>query len=193
MWCNTLCFYLSKKYSLFSFNWYWLAWCLNKSNISLYGNHHWILLVLAGLGFITSLIFVFFIGMFASSWVGATVFWIGEWFIKRMPFVKHIYSASKQISTAISPGNTVIFGLKIHYYPEFNILLEFRIYTQYIIRVITATGSMTYTSQITIMIEIVNFTFSRLHSEFRFLVIFQYFVIFPQTFFEQGLPVWGVL
>ena len=75
--------------------------------------------------------------MFASSWVGATVFWIGEWFIKRMPFVKHIYSASKQISTAISPGNTVIFGLKIHYYPEFNILLEFRIYTQYIIRVIT--------------------------------------------------------
>ena len=52
---------------------------------------------------------------------------------------------------------------------------------------------MTYTSQITIMIEIVNFSFSRLHSEFRFLVIFQYFVIFPQTFFEQGLPAWGVL
>ncbi|XP_030952176.1 protein LIKE COV 2-like [Quercus lobata] len=65
---------------------------------------------LFGLGFITSLIFVFFIGMFASSWVGATVFWIGEWFIKRMPFVKHIYSASKQISTAISPDqNTTAF------------------------------------------------------------------------------------
>lgn len=126
--------------------------------------------------------------MFASSWVGATVFWIGEWFIKRMPFVKHIYSASKQISTAISPGNTVIFGLKIHYYPEFNILLEFRIYTQYIIRVITAIGSMTYTSQITIMIEIVNFTFSRLHSEFRFLVIFQFFVISPlATFLNKDL------
>nr|GMD91153.1 protein LIKE COV 2-like [Ipomoea batatas] len=63
-----------------------------------------------GLGFITSLIFVFFIGVFASSWLGATVFWIGEWFIKRMPFVKHIYSASKQISSAISPDqNTTAF------------------------------------------------------------------------------------
>ncbi|KAD4584768.1 hypothetical protein E3N88_22369 [Mikania micrantha] len=56
-----------------------------------------------GLGFLTSLIFIFFVGIFASSWMGATVFWVGEWFIKKMPFVKHIYSASKQISAAISP------------------------------------------------------------------------------------------
>ncbi|XAR48649.1 hypothetical protein NMG60_11031537 [Bertholletia excelsa] len=63
-----------------------------------------------GLGFITSLVFIFFVGMFASSWVGGTVFWTGEWFIKRMPFVKHIYSASKQISAAISPAqNTTAF------------------------------------------------------------------------------------
>ncbi|GJX13588.1 COV 2-like protein [Tanacetum coccineum] len=55
------------------------------------------------LGFLTSLIFIFFVGIFASSWMGATIFWVGEWFIKRMPFVKHIYSASKQISAAISP------------------------------------------------------------------------------------------
>lgn len=61
----------------------------------------------AGLGFITSLVFVFLVGVFVSSWLGATVFWFGEWFIKRMPFVKHIYSASKQISAAISPGNWV--------------------------------------------------------------------------------------
>ncbi|KAG5525315.1 hypothetical protein RHGRI_031858 [Rhododendron griersonianum] len=58
-----------------------------------------------GLGFVTSLAFICFVGMFASSWVGGTVFWLGEWFIKRMPFVKHIYSASKQITAAISPGN----------------------------------------------------------------------------------------
>ncbi|KAF5942545.1 hypothetical protein HYC85_020187 [Camellia sinensis] len=58
-----------------------------------------------GLGFVTSLVVVFFIGIFASSWVGGTVFWVGEWFIKRMPLVKHIYSASKQISAAISPGS----------------------------------------------------------------------------------------
>ncbi|XP_042402358.1 protein LIKE COV 2-like [Zingiber officinale] len=63
-----------------------------------------------GLGFLTSLLFIFSIGIFASSWLGATVVWLGEWFIKRMPFVRHIYSASKQISTAISPDqNTTAF------------------------------------------------------------------------------------
>ncbi|KAG6604260.1 Protein LIKE COV 2, partial [Cucurbita argyrosperma subsp. sororia] len=63
-----------------------------------------------GLGFITSLLFVFFIGIFVSSWLGATLFWLGEWFIQRMPFVRHLYSASKQISAAISPDqNTTAF------------------------------------------------------------------------------------
>ncbi|KAK8262175.1 hypothetical protein V6Z12_D13G238400 [Gossypium hirsutum] len=33
----------------------------------------------------------------------ASVLALGEWFIKRMPFVRHIYNASKQISSAISP------------------------------------------------------------------------------------------
>lgn len=62
------------------------------------------LVCIAGLGFVTSLVFVFLVGVFVSSWLGSTVFWVGEWFIKRMPFMKHIYSASKQISAAISPG-----------------------------------------------------------------------------------------
>lgn len=56
-----------------------------------------------GLGFITSLFFIFLMGLFVSSWMGASVLWVGEWFIKKMPLVKHIYSASKQISAAISP------------------------------------------------------------------------------------------
>ncbi|CAN1814153.1 Protein LIKE COV 3, partial [Linum perenne] len=34
---------------------------------------------------------------------GASVLSLGEWFINKMPFVSYIYSASKQISTAISP------------------------------------------------------------------------------------------
>lgn len=66
--------------------------------------------LVAGLGFVTSLIFMFLVGVFASSWMGATVFSLGEWFIKRMPFMKHIYSASKQISAAISPGNYCYFS-----------------------------------------------------------------------------------
>lgn len=63
-----------------------------------------------GLGFITSITFIFFVGVFMSSWLGASVLSLGEWFIKRMPFVRHIYNASKQISAAISPNqNTQAF------------------------------------------------------------------------------------
>ena len=57
-----------------------------------------------GLGFVTSLTFIFLVGVFMSSWLGASVLGLGEWFIKRMPLVRHIYNASKQISAAISPG-----------------------------------------------------------------------------------------
>lgn len=63
-----------------------------------------------GLGFITSITFIFLVGVFMSSWLGASILSLGEWFIKRMPFVRHIYNASKQISTAISPDqNTQAF------------------------------------------------------------------------------------
>jgi hypothetical protein len=58
----------------------------------------------AGLGFVTSITFIFLIGVFMSSWLGASLLGLGEFCIKRMPLVRHIYSASKQISAAISPG-----------------------------------------------------------------------------------------
>ncbi|PKI76285.1 hypothetical protein CRG98_003396 [Punica granatum] len=60
-----------------------------------------------GLGFITSITFIFLVGVFMSSWLGASVLSLGEWFIKRMPFVRHIYNASKQISAAISPDQNM--------------------------------------------------------------------------------------
>ena len=63
----------------------------------------------AGLGFVTSISFIFVVGVFMSSWLGASILGLGEWFIKRMPFVRHIYNASKQISAAISPGYTSYF------------------------------------------------------------------------------------
>ncbi|KAG6531711.1 hypothetical protein ZIOFF_005530 [Zingiber officinale] len=56
-----------------------------------------------GLGFVTSVTFIFLVGVFMSSWLGASVLSLGEWFIKRMPFIRHIYNASKQISSAVSP------------------------------------------------------------------------------------------
>ncbi|KMT09035.1 hypothetical protein BVRB_6g137410 [Beta vulgaris subsp. vulgaris] len=56
-----------------------------------------------GLGFMTSITFIFLVGVLMSSWLGASILQLGEWFIKKMPLISHIYSASKQISAAISP------------------------------------------------------------------------------------------
>ncbi|KAK3008661.1 hypothetical protein RJ639_015042 [Escallonia herrerae] len=56
-----------------------------------------------GLGFVTSMTFIFLVGVFMSSWVGTSLLALGEWFIKKMPLMSYIYTASKQISTAISP------------------------------------------------------------------------------------------
>ncbi|MBA0693795.1 hypothetical protein Goari_004144 [Gossypium aridum] len=50
-----------------------------------------------------------------SSWLGASVLGLGEWFIKRMPFVRHIYNASKQISSAISPATISTLHLFMFY------------------------------------------------------------------------------
>nr|GEU63150.1 protein like COV 1-like [Tanacetum cinerariifolium] len=65
-----------------------------------------------GLGFVTSVAFIFVVGIFMSSWLGASVLSLGEWFIKRMPFVRHIYDASKQISAAIFPEIVVSGGMQ---------------------------------------------------------------------------------
>ncbi|KAG8384002.1 hypothetical protein BUALT_Bualt04G0073700 [Buddleja alternifolia] len=56
-----------------------------------------------GLGFVTSITFIFLVGVFMSSWVGASLLALGEWFIKKMPIMSYIYAAMKQISAAISP------------------------------------------------------------------------------------------
>ncbi|KDO79528.1 hypothetical protein CISIN_1g039848mg, partial [Citrus sinensis] len=58
---------------------------------------------ISGLGFMTSITFIFLVGVFMSSWLGASILSLGEWLIKKMPLISYIYSASKQISAAISP------------------------------------------------------------------------------------------
>ncbi|KAL0343302.1 UNVERIFIED_CONTAM: protein LIKE COV 3 [Sesamum angustifolium] len=59
-----------------------------------------------GLGFVTSITFIFLVGVFMSSWVGASLLSLGEWFIRKMPLMSYIYAASKQISAAISPDQS---------------------------------------------------------------------------------------
>lgn len=72
-----------------------------------------------GLGFVTSITFIFLVGVFMSSWLGASVLGLGEWFIKRMPFVRHIYNASKQISSAISSGGYWLFVVTLIWLLDF--------------------------------------------------------------------------
>ncbi|KAI3500087.1 hypothetical protein L2E82_18476 [Cichorium intybus] len=59
-----------------------------------------------GLGFVTSITFIFLVGVFMSSWLGTNLLSLGEFIIKKMPFMSYIYTASKQISVAISPGQS---------------------------------------------------------------------------------------
>lgn len=58
-----------------------------------------------GLGFVTAMVFIFVTGVVMSSWAGGILLKVGEWCIKKTPVVKHIYSASKQVSAAINPDN----------------------------------------------------------------------------------------
>lgn len=48
------------------------------------------------LGFLTSMVFITFVGVFFSSWLGGALLGVGEWLIKRLPFIQAIYSASMQ-------------------------------------------------------------------------------------------------
>lgn len=45
------------------------------------------------------------IGVFASSWIGSAFVGLGEYIIRKLPLIKHIYSAAKQVSAAVSPDH----------------------------------------------------------------------------------------
>ncbi len=44
-------------------------------------------------------VFIFMTGIFVSSWIGGALLSVGEWIIKKLPLVKHIYSAAKQVGS----------------------------------------------------------------------------------------------
>ena len=53
----------------------------------------------------TSQLFITATGIFTSSWLGAALLKLGEFIFLKLPLVKHIYSASKQVSAALSPAD----------------------------------------------------------------------------------------
>lgn len=44
-------------------------------------------------------------GVFTSSWIGGVFLGLGEYIIRKVPLVKHIYSAAKQVSAAVAPDH----------------------------------------------------------------------------------------
>ena len=51
------------------------------------------------------MLFIFATGVFTSSWIGSAFLGLGEYIIRKVPLVKHIYSAAKQVSAAVSPDS----------------------------------------------------------------------------------------
>lgn len=81
-------------------------WILNFFDAFFSPLYEWLLgFNVFGLGFLTSMLFIFATGVFASSWVGRAFSNLGELIIHRLPLVKHIYSAAKQVSGAIAPDH----------------------------------------------------------------------------------------
>jgi len=54
-----------------------------------------------GLGFALTVIIIFLTGFFATYIIGARLFKFGEWILYRLPIVKSIYSAVKQINDVL--------------------------------------------------------------------------------------------
>ena len=47
-------------------------------------------------------------GVFVSSWVGSWLLDLGEWTIKKLPLIRHIYSASKQVGPHVQSATVAI-------------------------------------------------------------------------------------
>jgi uncharacterized membrane protein len=57
-----------------------------------------------GLGFLTALVLIFLIGLFATNVVGRRLLGLGEAILRRIPIAKGVYNAVKQLVDAFSPN-----------------------------------------------------------------------------------------
>jgi uncharacterized membrane protein len=55
-----------------------------------------------GLGFLLSVIFIYLVGLLTKNYFGNKIIQYGEQFVVRIPFVKSIYTAVKQIVTSLT-------------------------------------------------------------------------------------------
>ena len=62
-----------------------------------------------GLGFLTTVALIFVVGTIATVGVGKRILLLAEQALLQIPFVKHIYSAVKQLARVFSPGGAAAF------------------------------------------------------------------------------------
>jgi len=62
-----------------------------------------------GLGIVVSILIVFFVGLLVTNFIGRKLVLLGEWFLEKIPVVRSIYSAVKQIIETIASANTSVF------------------------------------------------------------------------------------
>jgi uncharacterized membrane protein len=70
---------------------------------------HWPWLLRAGLSLAVLLVGIYFLGELAQNFVGRRVLQLGEEVLLRVPFVKVIYRASKQVVSAFQKPNSAAF------------------------------------------------------------------------------------
>jgi len=54
-----------------------------------------------GLGFIVTILLIFFTGILVTHVIGQKIFELGEWFLFRLPIIRNIYSSAKQVNDVL--------------------------------------------------------------------------------------------
>lgn len=62
-----------------------------------------------GMGFLLILLFIIFVGLFATNFLGRKVVETGEWVLHRIPFVRVIYTSIKKVVDTLSQAETLTF------------------------------------------------------------------------------------
>ncbi len=61
---------------------------------------------LPGLGLITTILIIILAGIFTRNIIGAKLYRLGDYFLERMPIIRPIYSAAKQLLEAVTKQST---------------------------------------------------------------------------------------
>lgn len=65
--------------------------------------------IIPGLGIVLTLLFIFFLGVLVTNFLGKKIFELGERFVTKLPIVNTVYSTLKQITDTFTKGTSDTF------------------------------------------------------------------------------------